>query len=160
MKKHTVIALMLSMIVVPTFAATPKKMQAFPEGDRLVYSRLVQAYRKSDLIEVLKQRNILQKNFPKSVHLDNAFYLSGMLEFQNNRIGESVRSFGVVSNSFRKSNKRAAALFAKGVAYQRLNLQPQAKRVWKSVIQDYPGSPEAQRAWMHLRMAKVSSIKR
>ncbi len=160
MRKQTVIAAILLAFTQGIFAATPQNLSMFPEAERLIYGRLVQAFRKNDLQILEKQRKQLEKNFPKSVYLDNAYYLSGMLEFQKGRIGESIKYFDVVTNQYRHSNKRPAALFGKGVAYDRLNLKPLALRAWQMVIKQYPGSPEAQRARMHIRMEKLSSEKR
>ena len=141
-------------------AAVPKKLNAFTEGDRMVYTRLVEAYRKQNLAEVQNQRRLLEKNYPQSVHLDNAYYLTGMLEYQNQYLGEAVRSFNTVTDRFPKSNKRPAALFAMAMSYKKLNLNPQAVSVFKRVMKEYPGSPESQRAWMHLQLEKGSSKKR
>lgn len=135
-------------------AAVPQRISQFPEGERLVYTRLVEAFHRSQLAEVSRQKQILERNYPNSVHLDNAYYLTGMLEFQNNRFGEAIKSFDVVRDRFEKSNKRPSALFGMAVTYQRLNLIPQAHRVFERIVNEYPGSPESQRAWMQLRLEK------
>ncbi|NJL24232.1 MAG: hypothetical protein HC902_02990 [Calothrix sp. SM1_5_4] len=83
-----------------------------------------------------------------------------MLEFQSGKMGEALKSFGVVRNRFIKSNKRPAAMFAAAATYQKLGLKPQAERLWREIIKEYPGSSESQRAWMHLRVAKLDSAKR
>lgn len=161
MKKHFVIALML-LGTAGVYAATPKKLantaptkNAFEEGERLVYTRLVEAFRKNDLAEVTKQRQLLERNYPQSVHLDNAYYLTGTLEFQQNQIGESIRTFNTVTDKFPKSNKRPAALFGLAMSYKRLNLKPLSVKVLQTITKEYPGSPESQRAWMHLRLEKA-----
>jgi TolA-binding protein len=157
MLKHSVIVAFL--VSTSAFAALPPPQAVLPEGDRLVYTRVVAAYRKNQLDELLKQRQILERNYPNSVHIDNALYLQGMLEFQKARYGEAIHTFNYVTDHYAKSNKRPAALFAKGVTYERLNLKPLAIKVWETVMKDYPGSPEAQRAHMHLRMAKGALTK-
>jgi TolA-binding protein len=159
MRKQVVIGVLTLVMTEFALAATPQKLSQFPEGERLVYGKLVQAFRKNDMPEVMKQRRLLERHYPASVHLDNAYYLMGMLEFQNSQIGESIRSFNVVTNRFPKSNKRPAALFAKGAAYSRLNLRDQALRAWRSLIDQYPGSPDAERAKMQIRMAKMGTAK-
>ncbi len=93
MKLKFIAPLITAFVAQSALAAVPKKMNAFTEGDRVVYTRLVEAYRKNNLAEVQKQRALLEKNYPASVHLDNAYYLTGMLEFQNQYLGEAVRSF-------------------------------------------------------------------
>ena len=116
MKKHSFMrwALAFGSIVIcsRTFAAIPSKMSAFPEGERLIYTRLVEAYHHNRLDEVVKQRQVLERNFPHSIHLDNAYYLNGMAEVQNNRLGEALKTFDVVRDRYVTSNKRPAALFA------------------------------------------------
>lgn len=134
-------------------AATASKTNAFTEGESLLYTRVVSAYRKSDLLETIKQRDLLGKNYPASVYLDNAYYLSGVLEFRNNRFGEAVQAFGTVADKFPLSNKRPAALFAKAMTYDKLGLKPQASRLLNQVIKEYPGSMESQRAWMQLKLS-------
>lgn len=144
----------LMLTAVSADAAVPGKLASFPEGERLVYTRLIEAFHKNQLADVIKQRQLLERNYPRSVHLDNAYYLNGMVELQNNRLGEALKTFAVVRDRFVKSNKRPSALFASAATYQKLNLPTQAHRVYKRIITEYPGSPEAQRAWMQLRIEK------
>lgn len=154
--KSTLAVLLFTQLLTHGFAqaATPKNLNAFSEGERLVYTRLVEAYRKNQLDEVIKQRQLLERNYPKSVHLDNAYYLTGMLEFQNQYMAEAVKSFNTVTDRFPKSNKRPAALFGLAMSYQRLNLQPLSSKVLKQIAKEYPGSPESKRAWMQLKLEK------
>ena len=160
MKSTFALVVMSAFVSLPTFAAVPSKLNAFSEGDRMVYARLVEAFRKNDLAAVQLHRRALEKNYPQSVHLDNAYYLTGMLEYQNQFLGEAVRSFNTVTDRFPKSNKRPAALFGLAMSYKRLNLNQEAKRVFAIVTREYPGSPESQRAWMHLQMEKGQAKKR
>ncbi len=160
LKSKLIFALVASLTSVCTFAAVPKKMNAFTEGERLIYARLIESYRKSQLKDVIQQRTVLEKNYPASVHLDNAYYLTGMLQAQNGQLGEAIHSFNTVTDRFPKSNKRPAALFGLAMSYKRLGLQPLALSVLNQVVKQYPGSPESQRAWMHLEVEKKSSLKR
>jgi TolA-binding protein len=154
--KKTLISMALLFASSPLFAATPKNLNAFKEGERVIYGRLVEAYRRGQLPEVYRQRQLLERNYPQSVHLDNAIFLTGMLEFQNNRLGEAVRTFNTVTDRYPKSNKRPAALFGLAMSYKRLNLKPLSVRVLNTIQKEYPGSPESARAAMHLRVEKSS----
>lgn len=163
MKKHSVISALViaaSLLALEARGATPQKLNAFQEGDRLIYARLVEAYRKNSLPEVYRQRQILERNYPQSVHLDNAIYLTGMLEFQNNRLGEAVRTFNTVTDRYPKSNKRPAALFGLAMSYKRLGIKSLSTRVLNDIVRAYPGSPESQRAQMHLRVENTARLKR
>lgn len=160
MQRHSIIYFLLTLcggcfLFLNLAVAAPAKMGAsFPEGERLIYTRLIESFRRNDLSEVMRHRRILEQNYPNSIHLDNAYYLLGMLEFQNQRFGEALRSFGRVREAFIKSNKRPSAMIGMAMTYERLNLAPQARRVFEQVAREYPGSPESQRAWMHLKLEK------
>lgn len=151
------VILCLMFASVPAFAAVPKSINAFAEGERMIYARLVEAYRANRLAEVVKQRQLLEKNYPSSIHLDNAYYLTGMLEFQDNRVGEAVRSFNTVTDRYPQSNKRPAALFGMAMSYKKLGLDSLSAKVMRSLVAQYPGSPESQRAWVHLELEKKKS---
>lgn len=154
-KKRSVICVLAMFTAASTFAAVPKKLSMFPEGERLIYSRIVDSYRRNDLVQLVRQRQLLEKNYPSSIHLDNAYYLSGMLQFQNARYGEAVREFNTVTDRFTKSNKRPAALFGMAMTYERLGLKTQMRSVLEALLKEYPGSQESQRAWMHLQVGKT-----
>jgi len=146
------------------FGSVPAKMmqQQFPEGEKLVYERLVDAYHHNDLDAVAKARQKLERNYPRSIYLDSAYYFSGMTEVQHNRLGEALKDFDVVKDKFAKGKKRPAALFAIGAVYQKLNLPVQARRVFERLQKEYPGSPESMRAWMQLRVSNsgLNNIKK
>jgi TolA-binding protein len=139
------------------WAAIPKNMNSkkdnFPEGERLVYERVIQSYRKGDLVELNKQRKLLQDKYPTSAHIANAFYMTGALEYQQNHLGEALQAFDEVVNHFVQSSKRSTALFAMAMTYKKLGLPKQADAVFHRVIQLYPGSPDSKRAWMELRLS-------
>ncbi len=151
MWKHLVIA---TLIPISGFAAVPKKLSHFPEGERLIYGRLLDSYRRNQLSKVIEQRNLLERNYPASIHLDNAYFLSGTLLFQNGQYGEAIRDFNIVRERFPKSNKRPSALFGLAMAYDRLGLKELANKVLQQLLKEYPGSQESQRAWMQLRIDK------
>ena len=171
MKKHSVNWLSWGLWPLTAFlmsstghSAVPKNLNTFPEGERLVYTRLVQAFRTSKLDEVIKQRQVLERNYPHSVHLDNAYFLTGTLLFQKENYAEALKAFSVVRQKYIKSNKRPAAMYGMAMTYQKLNLAHQAQRVLQKIMTEYPGSPESQRAYMSLRMdsqvGKTPSVKR
>lgn len=157
MRKHSVIFAAVLCMATVVHASVPQKLSDFHDGERVIYGRLIEAYRHNQLAETIHQREILARNFPKSVHLDNAYYLTGLLQFQNNRLAEAVRDFGIVADHFPRSNKRPSALFAKAVTYGKLGLKPQAVRIWKMIMSDYPGSVESQRASLQLKAINLES---
>ena len=160
MRKQLVIMPILALALTSfANAAIPPRLNAFSEGERLVYGKVVQAFRENKLPEAVKQRNLLVKNYPMSVHLGNAFYLTGVLEFQKNRYANAVRDFGIVADRYPLSSKRAAALLAKAKTYELLGLRSQAERLLRILVKDYPGSQESQQAWIELKTAKAGNNK-
>jgi|GEM_PF-1325225 len=137
----------------PVWAAIPKNQApSFPEGEKLIYSKFLASFRKGDVTDMTKQKKLLQENYPQSIHLDNAYYLMGAAEYQQDHLGEALRAFDMVVNHFPQSSKRSTALFGMGMTYRKLNLTNQAEAVFKRVIELYPGSPESQRAKLELQL--------
>ncbi len=137
-------------------AATSKKIDAFPEGERMIYIRIVELFRKGQIEELVRQKRLLERKYPASIHLDNVYYMLGRLEFDSGRYGEALRAFSFVDRRFEKSNKRPAALFAMGSTYQKLGLTNQASRVWNRLLKTYPGSVESDRAHFQLRIGQTA----
>jgi TolA-binding protein len=126
--------------------------KGLPEGEKAIYLRLVDAYRRADLTETYKFRDLMLKHYSSSVYADNGIYLTGLLDYQKGRVAEAIGNFGEIIKRFPKSNKRAAAMYAKSQAYSRLNLHGMARELMEQILQEYPGSPESQRAVIDLRL--------
>lgn len=123
--------------------------------EKITYAEVIQAYRQEDLRQLLKSQKVLLKFFPRSIYADNSLYLLGILLMKKKRYGKAIKVFDRVITHFPRGNKRASAIFAKSVVYKNLNLNSNAKKYFKKVIKDYPGSIESQRAWVELRLMKV-----
>lgn len=123
-----------------------------PEGEKAIYLRVVEAYREGNVAQVYKFRDLLLKHYPRSVYADNALYLTGLLDYHKGRTAEAIQNFGDVTTRYPQSNKRVSAMYAKAVAYSKLNMPEFTKRLLKEIIDQYPGSPESQRAWIDLRL--------
>ena len=125
---------------------------SMPEGEKAIYLRLVEAYRKADVAQTYKFRDLMLKNYPRSIYADNALYLSGLLDYQRGRTAEAVKNFGELAKRYPSGNKVPAALYAKSMAYNKLNIPQLSKQILLDITKRFPGSPESQRAWMDLRL--------
>lgn len=130
-------------------------VDAFGPGEKVAYAKVIQTYRKERLGETRLAVETLLKFYPRSVYADNALYLLGILQMKKGQTGQAIKSFDQVIREYQKSNKRASAMFAKSVAYKRLNLNKTAVKYLKMVMKNYPGSVESQRAWVELRLIKA-----
>lgn len=136
-------------------AAKPGLSQVFPEGEKMVYSKLLSSYQRQDLFDVIKQQEILAKSFPRSVYVDQALYLRGYLELKKERYSEALKAFSKIDQKRPLSTKRPEALFAMAMTYKKLDLPKISDSVLKRLQKSYPGSPESRRATLERRLLRV-----
>lgn len=117
-----------------------------------IYHKVVEKYQQNDEAALSAYTNLLSKKFPRSIYCDNALYLQGMLAFSLKKFGESLNSFQKIIAQYPMSNKAVSALFAKGVVFKKMNLNKEAGRILAQVINQYPGSPESERAQIELKL--------
>lgn len=122
--------------------------------DVTLYSELVKAYRANDEIGFKSRLQTFMTRFSNSSYADNALYLAGRMAFENKNYGEAIKYYQRVVTQYPRSNKVVGAKLAKGIAYKKMNLQPQAKSVFADLRKRYPGSPEAFRAENELKILK------
>jgi TolA-binding protein len=157
--RQWIVPLITLLLAHAAIAAVPKKINSFPEGEKLIYSKFLASFRKGDMNDMVKQKKLLEDNYPFSAHLDNIYYLIGAYEYGQDHLGEALRAFDKVINKYPQSSRRSSALFAMAMTYKKLNLTQQAQAVFSRIIDTYPGSPEAQRAWMEARLAAAEQAK-
>lgn len=123
-----------------------------------LYAEVIKSYRLRELQATRTSVNQMVRFYPDGLLVDNAQFLLGKLEFQLGHYAESAKLFSLISESAVGSNKRAAALFAKGQAYQKLKLFDLAQAAFVQVEKDYPGSPESYRVSMELQLLEVEKM--
>lgn len=149
-----------SVVATSSQAAVPKKSEAvnaakqFPEGEEILYTRVLEHYRKGDIEELQKLANRLVKLFPHSVYCDNALYFTGLAMIEKGVYGPAIKIFDRIEEQYPLGNKRAAAIYAKSAVYKKLNLPQLSQMMLEKVVRVYPGTPEALRAQMELKQLK------
>lgn len=138
-----------------SYGATPNLSKVFPEGEKMIFSKLFASYQKQDLSDVVKQQETLEKNYPASLYTDQAIYLRGYLELKKNRYAEALKAFSELDQKRPLSVKRPEALFAMAMTYKKLGLAKQADSVLSRLQKSYPGSPESRRASLERRLMRV-----
>jgi TolA-binding protein len=119
-----------------------------------LYSEIVAAYRKNDEIGFKSRLQTFMTRFSNSPYADNVLYIAGRMAFNNKNYPEAIKYYQKVITQYPRSNKTVAARLAKGVAYKKMNLTPQAKFVFQDLRKRYPGSPESFRAENELKILK------
>jgi TolA-binding protein len=157
----------LSLCAVDSAFAAPKKVAAKEAlmieltgkdpskiDETTLYSEIVAAYRRNDEIGFKSRLQTFMTRFSNSSYADNVLYLAGRMAFSNKNYPESIKYYQKVISQYPRSNKVVAAKMAKGLAYKKMNLAPQAKFVFDDLRKKYPGSPEAFRAENEMKISK------
>lgn len=166
--KHLVLATFLGVIIFSTVgSAAPRKNLSRDElmaeltgkdakamNDTGLYAEIVGAYQRQDQLALQSRVQTLLKRFPQSEYADNALYLAGKSALEHRNYAGAIKYFSKVIDLYPNGNKVAAAQFAKGVTYRKMNLDPLAKEVFGSVKKKYPGSPESFRASNELKQIR------
>lgn len=122
--------------------------------EKQLFEELVQAFERNDELSFASRYQAMMREHPRGVYADETLYLGGMMAFANKQYGKAIKLFSQVIKDYPRSGKVRAALFAKGAAYKRMNLAPQATTTFASLKRAFPGSPEAKRADVELRLIK------
>lgn len=137
--------------VAPTLAERVKRNLSEDQ----IYVQVIQSYRTRDLAGLDKSTTEFIKAYPASPFADNALYLRGQLFMQNQRYADAIRSFGMIQSQYPRGNKVVSAMFAKGQTYKKLNLLDYAEKTFRQVKKDFPGSPEAERSGVELKLIEI-----
>lgn len=139
----------------PTRAANPE-----PTGEQMLYSKILQTYRKRNLSEMEKSLALLMKTYPDSVYADNALYLCGQLAFELGNHQLAGQYMDRVLRDYPKGNKAVSALFAKAIIEKKLARFDQAKRLLEQLRDQYPGSPESMRVATELKLIDMAKTQK
>lgn len=121
-------------------------------SDVELYAEIVAAYQSQDEIGLKSRLQTFMSKHAKSPFADNVLYLAGRQALDNKNYAEALKFFGKVVNDYPNSNKVVSSQFAKAMAYKKMNLEPQARKVFREIMQKYPGSPESFRADSEMRL--------
>ena len=84
--------------------------------------------------------------FPATELTDNALYWVGECQYSKREFQPAVESFTQLLNTYKTSDKAAAALLKKGLAYLELSDRSQAVINLQYVLYEHPGTKEAELA--------------
>ncbi len=119
-----------------------------------LYAEIVGAYQADDELSLKSRLQNLLTKFPQSEYADNALYLAGRMAMDHRNYADAIKQFGKIRRSYPNGDKAAAAEFAKGMAYKKMNLPKFAQQVLQGVKKRYPGSPESFRADSEIKILK------
>ncbi len=129
-------------------------------GEHYLYSKVLETYRARNPREMETTLGLLLKSYPESVFADNALYLSGLMSFEKGDLSGAKMKFDRLLRDFPRSNKAVAALFAKASMERKIGRANEAKRGFLHVRDLFPGSPEAARVAVELKLIESASLKK
>lgn len=139
-----------------TSASTSRELTS----EQLLYSKVLETYRRKDGEGLKKALTLLQKTYPDSVFADNALYVSGMLALEMNNHAQAAEYMNRVIKEYPRSNKAVSALFVLAMVEKSRGKYGQAKRILQEVQKAYPGSPEASRVNVEMKLISLAASKR
>jgi TolA-binding protein len=151
--KRRIEELQSSNATAPVAPTQPVVVETATENaEHYIYAKIISSYRARHSAELHQAVEMLAKGYPQSVHLDNAYYLLGLSEIAEGHYTQGEVWFDRVLNEQPMGNKAVSALFAKAIAEKRLNHFEQAHTLLQEVQKLYPGSAEAQRSVLEIKL--------
>lgn len=129
--------------------------QKLKQDNSFLYSEALKAYHTSNFKQLDHIASLSLKHQPNNFYTDDILFLSGKLDAKKGLYTNSLQKLNQLIEEYANSNKKAAALLWKGVAYQKLNLKDPAHVSFKRLIREHPKSPEA-----HLARQKIKTLKK
>lgn len=145
----------------PAPAAKPiESVGAAQTGEHFLYSKILETYRKKNMAEMEQSLRLLLKTYPDSVFADNSMYLAGLLAFEREDLSLAHTYMARVIRDFPRGNKTVSAYFAKAGIERKQSRFEEARNTLKKLRALYPGSPEAERVSVELKIIDLQAAKR
>jgi tol-pal system protein YbgF len=129
----------------------PETIQAQTQVEpQRLYDRVMEEFRHQDYEAALAGLRLFLELHGRSPLAPTAQYWAGECEFRLRRYPQALTSFYDVIARYPKNPKRVAAIFKIGLTYQRLGQHDESQRVLQRVVEQFPGSREAELARKHL----------
>jgi TolA-binding protein len=137
-------------------AALPKLKQTEEAmvSEREIYQQLTVAYEQNDLDSFRSKYSRLQKEYTNSIYLDDAEYMLGMMFAGRKDYGLALKTFNEALKKYPTSNRLRTLLLSKGTTLKRMNLNELALIQFEQVKKKFPGSPEALRSDVELKLIR------
>ena len=129
-------------------------------SEQEMYAKIAESYRRHDEKETEKNLGLFLKVYPDSAFADNAVYQMGLLAFENGHTERADDYMNRVLREFPKGNKVVSALFAKAMIEKRKQHFSRARTLLNEIQHSFPGSPEANRVMVELRILNMTTSKK
>jgi TolA-binding protein len=119
-----------------------------------LYAEIVDRYQANDRMGFsMRAKNYLGR-FQEGDRRDQVCYMAGVMALADHQYGEALQQFNRILRDHPEGRQAPGAMFAKGITFQRMNLAPAARETLQAILTQFPGSPEAERAKMELKLIR------
>ncbi len=140
----------------PAPESKPDSKAARQNSEQILYAKVIETYRNHKFADLQKALGLLQKNYPDSVYADSALYVAGLSALQDGDLLHAEDYMNRVIMEFPRGKKVVAALYAKAAIEKRKGRINEARGIFSSLKTQFPGSPEAARARLEVKLIDQS----
>ena len=129
-----------------------QKSELETASESALYAEIADRYQTANRRAFNYATTTYYRKYPNGERLDDVRYLTGLMDLNDKNYGGALVNFNKILKDNPSGHKAPAAQFAKGVVFKRMNLPEAARHALLGVKRTFPGSPEAQRADIELKL--------
>lgn len=122
-----------------------------------LYAKVIASYRQKRSPDLKRVTEILLKTYPQSVFADRALFLNARLDFENANDQAAMGECEKIIHSYPNANKLVSTYFLKAQILKKQGRLLEAKSVLADVQNYFPGSPEAYRVPLELKLLSLQA---
>ncbi|MFK8138829.1 MAG: tol-pal system YbgF family protein [Bdellovibrionales bacterium] len=127
-------------------------------GEAKLFGTFVDFFSGQHFEKAYKALSLLEKAYPKSNYIPEAYYIVGKKHLENKRFKKALRSFDKVLMNYPENSRARTAMLGKAITYRRMKLDRPALSVLEQVIKQYPKTVEAEKAQLHKNLISKGSL--
>ncbi len=140
-------------------SSTQQKTKKLSIDDKELYKKFMQFANRGDQNSAVRVLKIMDKAYPKSTHTAEAFYKASRMSIQQGKYKTALKYINHILQNFKSHKRYISAMLAKGIVYEEMKLKTTAKKIYKSIKNKYPNTPQSFRADLQLKSLEDSRVK-
>jgi TolA-binding protein len=122
-----------------------------------LYAKVISTYRQKDSAALKRVSEILLKTYPQSVFADRAIYLNAHLAFENSNDALALSECEKIIHNYPNAHKLVSTYFLEALILKKKGRVKEARNVLNEIQAFYPGSPEAFRTPVELKLLSLQA---
>jgi TolA-binding protein len=122
-----------------------------------LYAKVISSYRQKDSAALKRVSEILLKTYPQSVFADRAIYLNAHLAFETSNDALAMSECEKIIHNYPNAHKLVSTYFLEAQILKKKGRINEARNVLNEIQTFYPGSPEAFRTPVELKLLSLQA---